>query len=145
MARKYRYRKEDHKNRCSLSTRRTVLRSSRKCLQVIYDSEEMMPAEKWNLDHNGTAWNNFISSGDGAVLDAKLRSIKQQIDSLLDAGTVVTADQVKKIVEEVVYAEQKAEEQRKKEEEKKRQERKTQIPSHHGEGILRQELRNLSL
>lgn len=78
-----------------------------------------VPAEKWNLNHEGTAWLKYVESGEGYVLDQKLKAVKQAIDSMLDANTPVTSAQVKKIVDDIYYAEQRAEEARKKEEKRK--------------------------
>lgn len=76
-------------------------------------------AEKWNLNHAGDAWNNYISSGDAKVMYEKMTEIKKQLDMLLDEKVPLDAKKVKKIVDDIYYAEQRAEEARKKEEKRK--------------------------
>lgn len=113
MATKFILREKVTKGRVALNIR---VRSVTLNINIRQQTPLIVPAEKWILDHDGGAWNSYIATGEGKILDDKMRAIKQQINSLLDAGTAVTADQVKKIVEDVAYAEERAERARKLEE-----------------------------
>lgn len=65
-----------------------------------------VPAEKWNADRGGVTWKNYSRSEDGKAVLEKCQEMQAAIDSQISAGMIPTADGVKKICEDIYYAEQ---------------------------------------
>ena len=74
-----------------------------------------VPAEKWRLNRNGAAWANYKDSESGSFVLEKCEDIKTAIDSRLKQGKGLTAKDVKKICDEVIYREEREEQLRKEE------------------------------
>ena len=66
----------------------------------------MVSIQKWNLSRSSRNFRNFLYSPEGHILFEKLEEIRLTIDKKVKCGVAVTADQVKQIVQEVVYREQ---------------------------------------
>ena len=62
--------------------------------------------QKWNLSRSSRNFKNFLYSPEGHVLFEKLEEIRLTIDKKIKSGVSVTAEQVRQIVQEVVYREQ---------------------------------------
>ena len=62
--------------------------------------------QKWNLSRSSRNFKNFLYSPEGNVLFEKLEEIRLTIDKKIKSGVSVTAEQVRQIVQEVVYREQ---------------------------------------
>ena len=62
--------------------------------------------QKWNLSRSSRNFRNFLYSPEGHVLFEKLEEIRLTIDKKIKSGVSVTAEQVRQIVQEVVYREQ---------------------------------------
>lgn len=65
----------------------------------------MVPIHKWNLSRSSTAFRDFVNSAEGRVLFRKIEAIRLTIDEKIISRKGVTADQVRKIVYEIVYRE----------------------------------------
>lgn len=61
--------------------------------------------QKWNLSHSSLAFRDFVNSPEGRKLFKKIEEIRLTIDEKIISGKGVTADQVRKIVYDVVYRE----------------------------------------
>lgn len=72
-------------------------------------------AEKWKLNRNGAAWANYAATESGSFVVEKTEEIKAAIDSRLKQGKAVTAKDVKKICDEIIYREEREEQIRKEE------------------------------
>lgn len=66
----------------------------------------MVAIQKWNLSRSSRNFKNFLYSPEGHVLFEKLEEIRLTIDKKIKSGVSVTAEQVRQIVQEVVYREQ---------------------------------------
>ena len=66
----------------------------------------MVSIQKWNLSRASRNFRNFLYSPEGHVLFEKLEEIRLSIDKKLKSGVGVSAEQVRQIVQEVVYREQ---------------------------------------
>lgn len=77
-----------------------------------------VPAEKWKLNRNGAAWENWKQSESGSFIIAKTDDIRVAIDSRLRQGKPVTVEEVKKICNNIIYREER--EERLRQEEAKR-------------------------
>ena len=77
-----------------------------------------VPAEKWKLNRNGAAWENWKQSESGSFIIAKTEDIRVAIDSRLRQGKPVTVEEVKKICNNIIYREER--EERLRQEEAKR-------------------------
>ena len=66
----------------------------------------MVSIQKWNLSRSSRNFRNFLYSPEGYVLFEKLEEIRLTIDKRIKGGIAVTADQVRQIVQDVVYREQ---------------------------------------
>ena len=64
---------------------------------------------KWNLSRSSRNFRNFLYSPEGHVLFEKLEEIRLTIDKRVKGGVRVTAEQVRQIVQDVVYREQMSE------------------------------------
>lgn len=63
----------------------------------------MVSIPKWHLSRSSHKFKNFIYSPEGYVLFEKLEQIRLTVDKKIKDHIVVTADQVRQIVQEVVY------------------------------------------
>ncbi len=77
-----------------------------------------VPAEKWKLNRNGAAWENWKQSESGSYIIAKTEDIRIAIDSRLRQGKPITVEEVKKICNNIIYREER--EERLRQEEAKR-------------------------
>ena len=77
-----------------------------------------VPAEKWKLNRNGAAWENWKQSESGSFIISKTEDIRVAIDSRLRQGKPVTVEEVKKICNNIIYREER--EERLRQEEAKR-------------------------
>ena len=66
----------------------------------------MVAIQKWNLSRSSRNFKNFLYSPEGYVLFEKLEEIRLTIDKKIKGGVSVTAEQVREIVQAVVYREQ---------------------------------------
>lgn len=66
----------------------------------------MVSIQKWNLSRSSRNFRNFLYSPEGHVLFEKLEEIRLTIDKKLKSGLCVSAEQVRQIVQEVVYRQQ---------------------------------------
>lgn len=66
----------------------------------------MVSIQKWYLSRSSRNFRNFLYSPEGYILFEKLEEIRLTIDKRLKSGISVTADQVRQIVQDVVYREQ---------------------------------------
>ena len=66
----------------------------------------MVAIQKWNLSRSSRNFRNFLYSPEGYVLFEKLEEIRLTVDKKIKAGVGVTAEQVRQIVQEVVYRDQ---------------------------------------
>ena len=66
----------------------------------------MVSIQKWNLSRSSRNFRNFLYSPEGHVLFEKLEAIRLCIDRKVKGGVRVTAEQVRQIVQDVVYREQ---------------------------------------
>ncbi len=75
-------------------------------------------AAKWNLKRDGVAFRNFQSSPEGEKLFNYLGKIEKAINYQLEQGTVLTSPDVRKIIEEIVFEEEKRLQEEKMEQER---------------------------
>lgn len=75
-------------------------------------------AAKWNLKRDGVAFRNFQSSPEGEKLFNYLGKIEKAINYQLEQGTALTSPDVRKIIEEIVFEEEKRLQEEKMEQER---------------------------
>lgn len=61
--------------------------------------------QKWNLSRNSLAFRDYLGSPEGRKIFRKIEEIRLTIDERIISGKGVTAEEVKRIVHEVVYRE----------------------------------------
>ena len=83
--------------------------------------------KKWNLSRDGVAFRNFQNSEDGTKLFSYLGKLEKSINYQLEQGVALSSADVRKIVEEVVFEEERRIQEEKKENERKELERKNQL------------------
>ncbi len=66
----------------------------------------LVSIQKWNLSRSSRNFRNFLYSPEGHVLFEKLEAIRLCIDRKVKNGVKVTAEQVRQIVQDVVYKDQ---------------------------------------
>ena len=95
------------------------IRSKVSGLNIKQSSHISVPIKKWNLDKNGKAYQNFITSEEWGPKIALLEEMKRQIECAVDLNPKITANEVAKIIDDVYYHKERAAEQEKKEAKKK--------------------------
>lgn len=83
--------------------------------------------KKWNLSRDGVAFRNFQNSEDGSKLFSYLGKLEKSINYQLEQGVALSSADVRKIVEEVVFEEERRIQEEKKENERRELERKNQL------------------
>jgi len=84
-------------------------------------------AAKWNLKRDGVAFRNFQSSAEGEKLFNYLGKIEKAINYQLEQGTALTSPGVRKIIEEIVFEEEKRLQEEKMEQERLEKERANRL------------------
>lgn len=78
-----------------------------------------VPTKKWNLDKNGKAYKNFISSEEWAPKIAMLDEMKMRLEFEFDQNPKLTSREAAKIIDDVYYHKERAAEKERKEAKKK--------------------------
>lgn len=78
-----------------------------------------IPYDKWILDRNGVAWDNFSKKEPWKTKLSMLEKMKDTINEQLRAGIAITAKQAKAIIDDVLYEETRAAAKAAKEEKKR--------------------------
>ncbi len=97
-----------------LRTRRTIgyapvcirVQSSVLKVNIRQSTNLMVSIQKWHLSRSSRNFRNYLYSPEGYVLFEKLEEIRLTVDKKIKGGIAVTADQVRQIVQEVVYRDQ---------------------------------------
>ena len=82
----------------------------------------LVSSQKWNLSRDGITFKNFKKSEEGAKLFTTLEEIEKEINYQLDNGVALKAADARKIIDGIIYKEQRIEQQRKEEEQRKKEE-----------------------
>ena len=75
----------------------------------------IVPIEKWNLSRSGAAWANYAQSETGSFVVMKMEQIRNAVDSRIRDGKVITAKDLEKICNEIIYREERDEQLRQEE------------------------------
>ena len=75
-------------------------------------------ADKWKLDRSKTAWSNYKMSPEGRPVVEKTEKIQQAIESELQKGVSLSKEDVKRICDDIIFAEEREEAKRKAEEDR---------------------------
>ena len=82
-------------------------------VNILQSTPITVPVEKWTLDHEGTAFNNWKRTDRGKKAFKKMAEIQDALDSLLTSGKAPTSEQVKEIIDDIYYREEREEAARK--------------------------------
>lgn len=84
-------------------------------------------AAKWNLKRDGVAFRNFQNSAEGEKLFNYLGKIEKAINYQLELGNALSSPDVRKIIEEIVFEEEKRIQEEKMEQERLEKERANRL------------------
>ena len=68
-----------------------------------------VPIEKWTLSRSGAAWANYAQSESGSFVVSKMEQIRNAVDSRIRDGKSMTAKDLEKICNEIIYREERDE------------------------------------
>ena len=74
-----------------------------------------VPIEKWTLSRSGAAWANYAQSESGSFVVSKMEQIRNAVDSRIRDGKSMTAKDLEKICNEIIYREERDEQLRQEE------------------------------